>query len=175
VARRYARALIDLAARDQHVAEIGAQLRQHLDLIRTHTDLQRILYNPGVNADLKRDVLRGILERTQPLPLLRNFLLLLADKDRLSQFEGIYEVYERLANERMRRVVAHVTTAVALDAAQRQAMTQKLTQMTQKEVLLETHVDPAILGGVVVRINHTVLDGSLQGKLARLRQELVGG
>jgi F-type H+-transporting ATPase subunit delta len=68
-----------------------------------------------------------------------------------------------------------VTTAVALDTAQRQAVTQKLGQMTQKEVLLETRVDPSILGGLVVRINHLVLDGSLQGQLARLRQELVGG
>jgi F-type H+-transporting ATPase subunit delta len=72
-------------------------------------------------------------------------------------------------------VTAQVTTAVALDTAQRQAVSQKLAQITQKEVLLETQVDPAILGGLVVRINHTVLDGSLRGQLARLRQELIGG
>jgi F-type H+-transporting ATPase subunit delta len=64
---------------------------------------------------------------------------------------------------------------VALDDTQRQAVAEKLAQMTQKEVLLETHVDPSILGGLVVRIDHVVLDGSLQGQLMRLRQELVGG
>jgi F-type H+-transporting ATPase subunit delta len=175
VVRRYARALIDLAARSDRVAEIGAQLQQHQELIRTNDELQRVLYNPGVNADVKAAVLRSILERTQPDPLLRNFMLLLVDKDRLRQFDGICEHYERLANERMRRVVAHVTTAVALNAQQRRAVVRKLAQMTQKEVRLETHVDPAILGGLVVRINHVVLDGSLQGQLARLRQELVGG
>jgi F-type H+-transporting ATPase subunit delta len=107
--------------------------------------------------------------------LVRNFLLLLVQKDRLRQFEAICEHYARLANERLRRVVARVTTAVALDTAQRQAVVQKLADMTQKEVILETQVDPSILGGLVVRIDHVVLDGSLQGQLARLRQELVGG
>jgi F-type H+-transporting ATPase subunit delta len=52
---------------------------------------------------------------------------------------------------------------------------QKLARMTQKDVMLETHVDPAILGGLVVRIDHVILDGSLQGQLTRLRQELIGG
>ena len=52
---------------------------------------------------------------------------------------------------------------------------QKLTRMTQKDVMLETRVDPAILGGLVVRIDHVILDGSLQGQLTRLRQELIGG
>jgi F-type H+-transporting ATPase subunit delta len=167
--------LIDLAARHERVAEIGEQLQQYQEIMRTHAELQRILYNPGVNVEIKRGILQGILERTRPQPLVRNFMLLLVEKDRLRQFEAICEQYQDMANARMRRVVAQVTTAVALDTAQRQAVTQKLEQMTQKEVLLETRVDPSILGGLVVRINHLVLDGSLQGQLARLRQELVGG
>jgi len=175
VARRYARALIDLAARQDRVAELGAQLQQHWEFIRTNAELQRVLYNPGVNAEVKTGILQRILERTQPDRLVRNFILLLVDKDRLRQFEAICEQYTAMANARMRRVVAQVTTAVPLDTQQLQAVTQKLAQMTQKEVLLETQVDPAILGGLVVRINHVVLDGSLRGQLARLRRELVGG
>jgi F-type H+-transporting ATPase subunit delta len=64
---------------------------------------------------------------------------------------------------------------VELETSQRQAVMQKLARMTQKDVMLETHVDPAILGGLVVRIDHVILDGSLQGQLTRLRQELIGG
>jgi F-type H+-transporting ATPase subunit delta len=167
--------LIDLAARDNRVAEIGEQLRQHRQLLDANADLQKVLYNPSVSAEVKGRVLTGILERTQPTPLLRSFILLLVDKDRLRQFDLICAQYEAMAQARLGRVTAQVTTAVALDAAQRQAVSQKLAQITQKEVLLETQVDPAILGGLVVRINHTVLDGSLRGQLARLRQELIGG
>jgi F-type H+-transporting ATPase subunit delta len=157
------------------MTEIGAQLQQHWELMRSNAELQRVLYNPGVNAEVKTDILQRILERTRPDPLVRNFILLLLDRDRLRQFEAICEQYTAMANARLRRVLAQVTTALPLDAGQRQAITQKLAQMTQKEVLLETQMDPSILGGLVVRINHVVLDGSLRGQLARLRQELVGG
>ena len=78
-----------------------------------------------------------------------------------------------MATEKLRRVKAQVTTATALDAGQVQAVEQKIAAMTQKDVLMERRVDPSILGGLIVRINHIVLDGSLRGQLNRLRQELV--
>ena len=175
VARRYAKALIDLAARDDIVADIGEQLQQHRHLFQANAELQKVLWHPGIAAEVKTSLLLGILERTQAVPLLRNFILLLQDKDRLRQFDLICEHYEQMANARLRRVVAQVTTAVELDADQQQAVAQKLEEVTQQDVLLETRLDPSILGGLIVRINHTVLDGSLRGQLGRLRQELIGG
>jgi F-type H+-transporting ATPase subunit delta len=175
VARRYAKALIDLAGRDNRLEEIGAQLRQQRDVLDANAELQRVLYNPGVNTEVKAGILAQILERTQAAPLVRRFMLLLVEKDRLRQFDLICEHYEHMANERLRRVVARVTTAVELDTSQRQAVLQKLTRMTQKDVMLETEVDPSILGGLVVRIDHVIVDSSLQGQLTRLRQELIGG
>ena len=175
VARRYAKALIDLAARDDIVADIGEQLQQHRHLFQANAELQKVLWHPGIAAEVKTNLLLGILERTQAVPLLRNFILLLQDKDRLRQFDLICEHYEQMANARLRRVVAQVTTAVELDADQQQAVAQKLEEVTQQDVLLETRLDPSILGGLIVRINHTVLDGSLRGQLGRLRQELIGG
>ena len=174
VARRYAKALIDLARRDGIVAEIAEQLRQHRDLFRDNANLQLTLNNPGVAVERKRRVLHAILDRTQPGPLVRRFILLLLDKDRLDQFDWICIHYERMANEYLGRLTAHVTTAIELDTDQYQAVKEKVATATRKDVHLEIHVDPAILGGMIVRINHTVLDGSLQGQLERLRQELVG-
>lgn len=175
VARRYAKALIDLAARDDMVAEIGEQLRQHRDLLQAHADLQKVLCHPGIAVEVKTRILTSILDHSQPAPLLRSFILLLLDKDRLRHIDLICEQYEQMANARLRRVVAQVTTAIELDDSQRQAVVQKLAEVTQREVLVETRLDPSILGGVVVRIDHTVLDGSLRGHLARLRQQLIGG
>ncbi len=175
VARRYAKALLDLAARDDQVVEIGDQLHHHQALFQASEDLQAILWHPGVSTEVKTNVLKDILDQTQPVVLLRNFILLLLDKDRLRQFDLICEQYEQMANARLGRVMAQVTTAVELDDDQQQAVAHKLAEITQQEVRVEIQVDPSILGGVVVRINHTVLDGSLQGQLARLRHELVGG
>jgi F-type H+-transporting ATPase subunit delta len=175
VARRYAKALLDLAMRDDQVVEIGDQLQQHVELFQASGNLQAILWHPGVSVEVKTNVLKDILDQTQPAVLLRNFILLLLDKDRLRQFDLICQQYEQMANDRLGRVVVEVTTAVELDDDQQQAVTQKLAEITQKEVRVETQVDPSIIGGLVVRINHTVLDGSLQGQLSRLRHELIGG
>lgn len=174
-ARRYAKALMELARRDGMVAQIGEQLQQHQALLRANVPLQRVLENPSIASQAKASLLTTILERTRPAPLLRNFLLLLVAKDRLRQLEAICMHYERMANEALHRIVAQVTTAVALDAQQRQAVTQKIAAATQKEVVLEAAVDPAILGGLVVRVDNVILDGSVRGQLARMHKALIGG
>lgn len=175
VARRYAKALIDLASRDGAIAEIGQQLRQHWELLQANADLQKVLLHPGITAEVKSGILTTVLERTQPVPLLRNFLLVLLDKDRLRYLDAICEQYEHMANVRLQRVVAQVISAVELDDTQQQALRDRLARMTQQEVRLETRVDASILGGFVVRIDHIILDGSLRGQLARLRRQLIGG
>ena len=174
-ARRYAKALIDLARRDGLIAEIGAQLQQYQALLREHTHLQKVLENPGVDIQVKTGIMTTIFERTQPAPLLRNFLLLLMHRCRLPQLEAICTHYERMASDELHRVVAQVTTAVEMDAQQRQVMTQKITAATQKNVQLEAHVDPAIIGGLVVRVNNVIVDGSVRGQLVRMRKALIEG
>ena len=174
-ARRYAKALMELAKRDSLVGDIAEQLQQHLDLLRSNANLPLLLNNPGIDAKVKADLLTAILDRTQPSRLFRNFLLLLLEKERLSQFDVVCEHYTRLANEELRRVVAEVTTATELAAEQREAVSQKIADMTHKNVIMETRVDPGILGGLVVRVNNVVLDGSLRGQLTQLRKELIGG
>jgi len=175
VARRYAKALMDLARRDSMIAVIGEQLQQHQALLRANVQLQRVLENPSIAVQVKTSLMTTILERTQPVPLLRNFLLLLVEKDRMRQLDAICTHYERLANEDLHRIVAQVTTAVALDAQQRQAVAQKIAAATQKDVVLQAAVDPAILGGLVVRVDNVIVDGSVRGQLARMHKALIGG
>jgi len=174
-ARRYAKALMGLARRDGMVAEIGEQLQQHQALLRANAQLQKVLENPSVDIQAKTSIVTTLLERTQPAPLLRNFLLLLVQKDRLRQLDAICMHYERMANEELQRIVAQVTTAVELDARQRQIVAGKIAAATQKEVVLEARVDPSILGGLVVRVNNVIVDGSLRGQLARMRKALIEG
>jgi F-type H+-transporting ATPase subunit delta len=174
-ARRYAKALMDLARRDGIIVAIGEQLQQHQALLRAHPQLQRILENPSINVQVKTSLMTTILERTQPVPLLRNFLLLLVEKDRMRQLDAICLHFERMANEELHRIVAQVTTAFELDAQQRQSVAQKIAAATQKEVVLEATVDPTILGGLVVRVNNVILDGSVRGQLARMHKALIGG
>jgi F-type H+-transporting ATPase subunit delta len=173
-ARRYAKALMELAKRDGMIAEIGEQLQQHQALLRANMNLQRVLENPSIDVQVKTSIVTTLLERTQPAPLMRNFFILLVDKDRLRQLDGICEQYERMASEELHRVVAQVTTAFELDAQQRQVVADKIATATHKDVTLETRVDPSILGGLVVRVNNVILDGSVRGQLARMHKAWIG-
>jgi F-type H+-transporting ATPase subunit delta len=174
-ARRYAKALASLATRDGKVAETGEELRAHRDLFHADTNLKAILLNPSVAQDVKTRVVSAILDRTQPSPLVRNFLLLLLKNDRLQDLDLIEARYERLANDLLGRITAQVITAVELEGDQYASIEQKVAAVTQKTVMLEKQIDPSIFGGVIVKIDHTVLDGSLRGRMQRLRRELVGG
>jgi F-type H+-transporting ATPase subunit delta len=174
-ARRYAKALVDLATHDDRVAETGEQLRVHRDLFRADASLRSLLLNPSFDRDVKARVVTAILDRTQPSPLVRNFLLVLLKNDRLQDLVLIDAHYERLANHQLGRVMAQVITAVELEDEQYASLEQKVAAATQKHVMLDKQIDPSILGGVIVKIDHTVLDGSLRGRLQRLRRELVGG
>jgi len=166
---------MDLARRDGIIADIGAQLKQHQALLRGNTNLQKVLENPSVDIQVKTSIMTTIFERTQPALLLRNFLLLLMHKGRLPQLDAICTHYERMAGDELRRIVAQVTTAVEMDAQQRQVVAQKIAAATQKDVQLEAHVDPAIIGGLVVRVNNVIVDGSVRGQLARMRKAMIGG
>jgi F-type H+-transporting ATPase subunit delta len=174
-ARRYAKALASLATRDGKVAETGVELRAHRDLFNADANLKSVLLSPCFSEDVKTRVVTSILDRTQPSPLMRNFLLLLLKNDRLQDLDLIEARYERLANEYLGRITAQVITAVELEDDQYASIEQKVAAVTQKTVMLETQIDPSILGGVIVKIDHTVLDGSLRGRMQRLRRELVGG
>ncbi len=174
-ARRYAKAMADLATRDNNIAETGEQLQAHRDLFNADANLKNILLNPSFNIDMKTRVVSGILDQTQPSALVRNFLLLLIKNDRLQDLDLIYAHYERMANDKLGRITAQVITAVELEDDQYTSIEQKVAAATQKSVMLEKQVDPSLLGGVIVKIDHTVLDGSLRGRMQRLRRELVGG
>jgi F-type H+-transporting ATPase subunit delta len=167
--------LIELARRDGIIAEIGTQLQQYQALLQANTNLQKLLENPGVDLQVKTGIMATLFERTQPAPLLRNFLLLLLNKGRLPQLDAICMHYQRMASDELRHVVAQVTTAFELDAQQRQVVVQKIAAATQKDVQLEAHVDPSIIGGLVVRVNNVIVDGSVQGQLTRMRKALIGG
>ncbi len=174
-ARRYAKALVDLAIRDGNVAETGEQLQAHRDLFQADANLKSVLLNPSVDQDMKTRVVTAILDRTQPSPLVRNFLLVLLKNDRLQDLDLIGAHYERMANDHLGRITAQIITAVELEDDQYASIEQKVAVATQKSVMLEKQIDPSILGGVIVKIDHTVLDGSLRGRMQRLRRELVGG
>jgi len=130
-----------------------------------------LLTSPVVPAEKKRAVLSALLPGVSPE--VGRFLAILARRDRLELVPEIAQVFRRLLNEHRGIAVAQVTTAVPIDERQKATIASRLGQRVGKTVTVETRIDPEILGGVIAQIGDNVLDGSVRGRLERLRRALT--
>ena len=175
VARRYAKALVDVAAASDELEAVHEELSRFADLTREQRELRQLLENPSVLRRDKARVLDDIVARLLFRPLTKSFLRILLEAGRLPALEAVHHAYQALVDERLGRVKALVTAAGPLEAESQEQLRQRLEQMTGKRVYLEVQQDPRILGGLVTQIGSLVYDGSLRTQLAKLREELVRG
>jgi len=173
VAKRYAKALVDVAASGNELEIVRQELSDVAALLREHRELQRFLVNPSILRRDKVRILEEIIARLSLRPLTKSFLRILQQAGRLQALEGVLRAYETMVDERLGRVKAVVTTAAPLEGEAHERLRQRLAEMTGKTVYLEVQLDTGLLGGLVTQIGSQVYDGSLRTRLARLRQELV--
>ncbi|MEO8604440.1 MAG: F0F1 ATP synthase subunit delta [bacterium] len=174
VARRYAKALFAVADEQGTLEQTAAEL-QLLRALSGDAQIAAALTNPLLSATSRNGLARTIADNLKLRPTTRNFLLLLGDHRRLDQLGGIAEHFERILDERLNRVRATITAAVALSDAQRQAVISAFEQKLGRSVLAETRVDPQLLGGVVVDVAGTIYDGSVRTQLHALANRIAGG
>jgi F-type H+-transporting ATPase subunit delta len=170
--RRYAQAIVELADQDESLPIWHADLAL-LDRLWS-ADIPRAFFEDArlsVHTRMQRaqEVLGSRLS-----PQGMNLVLLLLERGRTTLIPYIVRQFVDILRERDQQAVARVTTAVPLTAGQRQALAQRLQQGTGKTVTLEETVDPTILGGMVLRLGDQLLDLSIEGKLHRLREQVVG-
>ena len=176
VARRYAKALVETVAEQEGDFEaVHGELRDMGAIIDGSRDLRQLLYSPSVRLDVKGGIVGDLLERVQLSALSSTFVKLLLEKGRLRHLASIAETFERMANERMGRLKVTVSSATPLTKTNIKKLSTELTKATGKTILMETVVDPALIGGLVVRIGGQVLDGSIRHQLAAMRESLVRG
>lgn len=175
VARRYAKALRALAAAESRLEPVADELATFERLLAGEAGLRDALTQPWVNAATKRAIVTAVAERLGLSPLARNFLALVAQRRRLDLLPDILAAYRALVDEAAGRVRARVRSAVPLSEAQRAAIRERLGRRLGRTVVIETEVDPALLGGFVAEVGSRLLDASLTGRLRALREQLIRG
>jgi F-type H+-transporting ATPase subunit delta len=174
LARRYAKALLELAQESSSVDAVGAQLEQFVGLcLANEGQLLAAMGNPGFTAAERKGVLDAVLPRLGLTPLVVNFIRLVVEKDRFAALPDISREYRALADTLARRVRATVTTATPASASLQAEITAALSAATGKQVVLETKVDPALLGGMVARVGSRLFDASLRTRLETLQVALA--
>jgi F-type H+-transporting ATPase subunit delta len=173
VARRYSAALFDIALRDDTVEVILTDLILVEAYLHDVQYLRAVLLQPLVSERQKIQVLSDAFgERTTATTL--NFLYLLVRKRRENLVDEVIAAFRQLADDKAQRVSAHVQSAVPLSPEQLSQITAALEKRTGKNVRLTSEVTADIVGGLLVRIGDHVIDGTVRGRLLRVRQQLLG-
>ena len=136
-------------------------------------ELRSVLRNPQVDARAKAEVLTEILGDADEL--IRNFLLLTAEKGRIGDVEEMAREFERLVAREERRLNVELTTAYELSDEETADLICQIEEASGRKVEATRHVDPSLIGGIVLQAGSMRVDASVRGRLEGLRQELVRG
>ncbi|MCX6368682.1 MAG: F0F1 ATP synthase subunit delta [Armatimonadetes bacterium] len=172
VSRRYAAALFNQAKATNTLKETSADLAHVAEALVGNAALARMIGHPLATVSRKKMVLDAAFSKAVS-PATLGFLSLLADKRRMDLLADAKTEFDALVRAHNNVVSASATTAVPLSAAQLAALEKALEARTGKDIELTTSVDPSLMGGILVRIGDTVLDGTVKGKLERLREQLL--
>ncbi len=173
IARNYAETLVSLAERADDLDGWGATIAEVADAIESDKRLSNFLSSPRVSAKGKVDIIIRAFQDRLPRMLLRFLGAVIANR-RQHLIPQISSEYASLVDERQGRVHARVTVSREPDDATRSVIERQVGVITGKQVVPHFIVKPEILGGVIVRVGDTVMDGSLARRLSTLRTRMLG-
>jgi ATP synthase F1 delta subunit len=167
----YAEALLEAAREQSRVAEVQAELGEFVEAVESSDELRSLLRNPQIEPLAKRDALAAALGDAEPL--VRNTLLLLAEKGRIAEAGEVRDELERLIAAQERVLELELTTAVELSDKEAAKVVKQIEKASGRKVEATRSVDPELIGGIVIQAGSQRLDASVRGRLDQLRQELT--
>lgn len=173
VARRYAKALLELGAEQGQLEKIVDDIATVADAWQTSADLRAVVENPLVPHAVKKAVIGELADQIGASPTSRHALLLLVDRRRARILPYLARWLRELADVRAGTLRAEVTTAAPLPDTYYVRLQAQLEKMTGKRVVVDRQTDPALIGGVVTRLGDRVFDGSVRTRLQSLRDALL--
>jgi F-type H+-transporting ATPase subunit delta len=173
---RYAQAFLEVVtAAKLDAAAIDAQLADFLATWNGSGELREFFVNPAVPAVQKVEFLDMLNKKLGLFKELRNLLAVLISNDRIGSVDEVAAAYRKLLQEQSGIRQAEIVTARELGAEEREALVAEVAKLAGAKINASFKLDAAILGGTVVRIGSTVYDGSVRGRLDRLKEALVAG
>lgn len=173
LARRYAKAILEIGEEQKNLDKLGGELRDFAKAMVASEELTATLTNPLFPRSDREKVLLAILLKVGASTPIKNVCLILLDRERLAAVPAIARELDEMIDERIGRVAAEVTSATLLSPSQEAAIRQELEKLSGRKVEMKTSQDPELLGGVVAKVGDLVYDGSLRTQLRKLRDQLA--
>lgn len=175
VAKRYARALLEIGKEDGNLEKYGQELSEVAALFAESAELEQVLANPAIGFEDRSRLLDTFLDKLGLSPIVNNFFRLLMDRGRISAARDISAVYARLVDEQKGITRAEVISAAPLGEGEVERLKEVLAKMAGNEVIVEIKEDSSLIGGVRAKIGDLVLDGTIKTQLETLKDSLRRG
>ena len=173
IARRYATALVEIGAETGALDTLVDEVSSMAEVYAQNADLRKALENPLVHHDAKVAVLQDVAAGLGLSPVVKNTLLFMADRRRLSVLPTVAQLLREMNDLRRGIVRAEVVTAAPLSDEYYARLQAQLEKMTGKKVVVDRRTDPGLIAGVVTRIGDRILDGSLRTRLQSIKDSLM--
>lgn len=170
--KSYAEALFQVARAEEKLDRVEEELTRLNKSLDSNADLREFLSNPQISSDGKKSALSEIFGG-KISPITQNWINMVVDQGRQRRLPVIIESFLALAQEAREKVTAEVITAIPLPEDLANRLEQELSKVTKKRVFLKPMVDDSILGGVIVKIENKVIDGSVKHRLEEMKNEMI--
>jgi ATP synthase F1 delta subunit len=171
IAQVWARALFEVAKEHDLLDGVRDQLRAFADALNENRDLMVFFFSPYFSTEEKKDGLKRSV--TDAEPVLMNFLEALLERHRMPAIFRIRARYDELWEDERDLLPVEVTSAIELDKSIVSDIGKRIGEQTKRTVELSSHVDPDILGGIVLRVGNVILDASIRNRLEQLRKQVA--
>jgi len=171
IGKVYARSLFEVAEDADKLDEIREQLGEFADAVAESHELSVFLFSPYFSTDEKKDGLHKVLDDVDET--FGNFLELLLEQHRMPAIFRIRREYDTMWDRQNDVLPVEVTSAVELDEETVKSVGDRIGEQTGRKVQLTSHVDPDILGGLVLRVGNSILDASIRNRLDQLRKQVA--
>ena len=175
IARRYAKALLNLAENEKDLDNTGKHLNSITEVYKENLELRQVLSDTKVSSGIKLEILKDVLSKIKVSRLVDTFSRYLLAKRRIDFLPDIERAFNLLLQEKLGRIEANVTTASELPKDTVKKLVDAISSYSGKEIEVNVTIDPSIIGGIVTRIGSTVIDGSIQTYLNQIRQSIIRG
>ena len=175
IARRYAKALVNLAENEKDLDNTGKHLNSITEVYKENLELRQVLSDTKFSSGIKLEILKDVLSKIKVAKLVDTFSRYLLAKRRIDFLPDIERAFNLLLQEKLGRIEAKVTTASELPKDTVKKLVDAISSYSGKEIEVNVTIDPSIIGGIVTRIGSTVIDGSIQTYLNQIRQSIIRG
>jgi len=173
IAKRYARALVELSEEKKTVDKTKADLAAFVGIVDALPAMQKLFASPVLTPENKKAVIKELAGKLSMQPTTQRFVEHLAETGRIRYVKEVNEAFQEILSERQNRAAVRLTTAVAINNGDLEDIKQKLERLTGKKVDIDAQVDTTLIGGAKAQIGSTIYDGTIKNQLNKMRNQLM--